>query len=58
MGHSTWEAAVDLARAADVKQLILFHHGNNDTVVAEMRTKLGRDFTVVWQRTKGLEIEL
>ena len=25
-GHSTWREAVKLARAANVKQLILFHH--------------------------------
>ncbi len=25
-GHSTWQAAVQLAKAAQVKQLILFHH--------------------------------
>jgi ribonuclease BN (tRNA processing enzyme) len=25
-GHSTWEAAVDVANSAQVKQLVLFHH--------------------------------
>jgi ribonuclease BN (tRNA processing enzyme) len=25
-GHSTWEAGADLARAAGVPQLVLFHH--------------------------------
>ncbi len=35
-GHSTYEAAVDLARAADVGQLVLFHHdpGRSDHQVA------------------------
>jgi phosphoribosyl 1,2-cyclic phosphodiesterase len=57
-GHSTWEAAVDLARAADVKQLILFHHGNNDTVVAEIEDKARERFPGCSAAYEGLEIEL
>ncbi|MGL5035233.1 MAG: MBL fold metallo-hydrolase [Microcystaceae cyanobacterium] len=30
-GHSTWQAAVKLAKAANVKQLILFHHEPSHT---------------------------
>jgi phosphoribosyl 1,2-cyclic phosphodiesterase len=30
-GHSTWEAAVELARAANVGQLVLFHHDPSRT---------------------------
>jgi phosphoribosyl 1,2-cyclic phosphodiesterase len=57
-GHSTWEAAVDLARAADVKQLILFHHGNNDTVVAEIENRARERFPGSSAAYEGLEIEL
>lgn len=37
-GHSTWEAAVALAQAANVGQLVLFHHdpGRNDEGVARI----------------------
>jgi phosphoribosyl 1,2-cyclic phosphodiesterase len=36
-GHSTYEAAVDLAKAAGVKQLVLYHHdpGQDDAAVRE-----------------------
>ena len=30
-GHSTWQAGADLARAAGVPQLVLFHHDPNRT---------------------------
>jgi phosphoribosyl 1,2-cyclic phosphodiesterase len=30
-GHSTWAAGAELARAADVSQLVLFHHDPNRT---------------------------
>ena len=30
-GHSTWQAGVELARAAGVSQLVLFHHDPNRT---------------------------
>ena len=30
-GHSTWQAGVELARAAGVPQLVLFHHDPNRT---------------------------
>ena len=37
-GHSTWRAGVDLARAAGVPQLVLFHHDPNrsDTQLAAL----------------------
>jgi phosphoribosyl 1,2-cyclic phosphodiesterase len=57
-GHSTWEAAVDLARAAGVKQLILFHHGNDDAVVAEIETRARERFPGSSAAYEGLEIEL
>ncbi|HEY4241970.1 MAG TPA: MBL fold metallo-hydrolase [Kofleriaceae bacterium] len=37
-GHSTWQAGAELARAAGVPQLVLFHHdpNRNDTQLAEL----------------------
>lgn len=40
-GHSTYEAAIELARAADVRQLVLFHHDpkRDDRGVAMMEDR-------------------
>jgi phosphoribosyl 1,2-cyclic phosphodiesterase len=57
-GHSTWKAAVDLALAAGVKQLILFHHGNNDVVVEEIENRARELFPESSAAYEGLEIEL
>jgi phosphoribosyl 1,2-cyclic phosphodiesterase len=57
-GHSTWEAAVDLALAAGVKQLVLFHHGNDDSVVAEIEARARERFPDSAAAYEGLEIEL
>ena len=37
-GHSTWEQAVRMAKAAGVRQLVLFHHdpAHDDAEVARM----------------------
>jgi len=57
-GHSTWEGAVELANAANVKQLILFHHGNEDKVVAEIERKAQERFPRTLAAYEGLEIEI
>ena len=57
-GHSTWEGAVELAKAANVKQLILFHHGNEDKVVAEIEKKAQERFPRASAAYEGLEIEI
>lgn len=40
-GHSTWEAAVELAKAAEVEHLVLYHHdpGRSDDAVLELEEK-------------------
>lgn len=40
-GHSTWQAGADLARAAGVPQLVLFHHdpGRTDTQLAALEAQ-------------------
>lgn len=57
-GHSTWEGAVELARAAKVKRLVLFHHGNEDRVVEDIEKQAQKRFPAVLAAYEGLEIEL
>jgi phosphoribosyl 1,2-cyclic phosphodiesterase len=57
-GHSTWEAAVEVARAAEVGELILFHHGNEDSVVEQMESEARKCFPRTRAAFEGLEIRL
>jgi phosphoribosyl 1,2-cyclic phosphodiesterase len=57
-GHSTWEGAVWTAEIARVKQLILFHHGNDDKTVEEIERKAQARFPLTRAAYEGLEIEL
>jgi ribonuclease BN (tRNA processing enzyme) len=57
-GHSTWEGAVELALAANVKKLVLFHHGNDDDMVGEIEEKARERFPETMAAYEGLEIEL
>jgi phosphoribosyl 1,2-cyclic phosphodiesterase len=57
-GHSTWEGAVQVANAAGVGHLILFHHGNQDTLVDEIQEKAREKFPRTTAAYEGLEIEL
>jgi len=57
-GHSTWEGAVATALAANVKRLILFHHGNDDKTVEEIELKARKKFPHTIAAYEGLEIEL
>lgn len=57
-GHSTWEGAVELALAASVKKLVLFHHGNDDDMVAQIEAKARERFPEAVAAYEGLEIEL
>lgn len=57
-GHSTWESAVRLAEAANVQQLVLFHHGNEDKVVAEIERKAQEKFPQTKAAYEGMEIVL
>ena len=46
-GHSTWRHGVHLARAASVKQLLLFHHdpSHGDDILWEMEREADKEFT-------------
>jgi phosphoribosyl 1,2-cyclic phosphodiesterase len=59
-GHSTWEAAVELARAAGVGKLVLFHHdpSRTDDGVAAIEAQAQQGFGEVVAAREGLSIEL
>ena len=59
-GHSSWQQCTEVARQANVKQLVLFHHSptNDDTAI----DKIEKDAQAVFPNTvaarEGLEIKL
>jgi phosphoribosyl 1,2-cyclic phosphodiesterase len=57
-GHSTWSAAVELARAAGVKQLVLFHHDprRSDAQVAELEGRARAAFAGTIAAREGLTL--
>lgn len=59
-GHSTWQEAVKIARAARVKQLVLFHHDPSHD--DDFLDRIGEEATLAFPRTilarEGLSIEL
>jgi phosphoribosyl 1,2-cyclic phosphodiesterase len=59
-GHSTWEAGVELARAAGVGKLVLFHHdpGRTDAGVAEIEAMTQSEFRETVAAREGMEIKL
>jgi phosphoribosyl 1,2-cyclic phosphodiesterase len=57
-GHSTWEGAVETARAANVKRLVLFHHGNEDKIVEQIERCAQALFPNTIAAYEGLEIKL
>jgi phosphoribosyl 1,2-cyclic phosphodiesterase len=59
-GHSTWQEAVKVAKAAGVKELVIFHHDplHSDDFMDEIKDKAAQQFpnsVVAWE---GLEIDL
>ncbi len=59
-GHSTWQEAVKVARAANVKKLVIFHHDplHSDDFMDQIKDETARQFSnslVAWE---GLEIDL
>jgi phosphoribosyl 1,2-cyclic phosphodiesterase len=59
-GHSTWQEAVKVARAAQVKKLVIFHHDplHDDDFMDQIQIDTARQFpnsVVAWE---GLEIDL
>lgn len=59
-GHSTWQEAVKIARAANVKKLVIFHHDplHDDDFMDQIKEESAHEFpnsVVAWE---GLEINL
>lgn len=59
-GHSTWREAVNVARDAGVKKLVLFHHDpdHNDAFVDSIVAEAARYFPEVVAASEGMEIDL
>jgi phosphoribosyl 1,2-cyclic phosphodiesterase len=60
-GHSTWEAAVALARAAGVRQLVLYHHdprrADDQVAALEARAALALPGTIAAREGSSLRLE-
>lgn len=59
-GHSTWEAAVELAEAAGVGELLLFHHDpcRDDAAVGAIEALAQQRFSATRAATEGLALTL
>lgn len=57
-GHSTWEAAVEMALAAEVGELLLFHHGNEDGIVERIESAARERFPPTRAAYEGLQMDL
>ncbi|WP_206813486.1 MBL fold metallo-hydrolase [Chroococcus sp. FPU101] len=59
-GHSTWEEAVKIAKAAHVKQLVLFHHdpSHDDLCLDQIGKQASLAFPQTILAREGLAIEL
>ena len=57
-GHSTWKKGTDFARRADIKQLILFHHGRADDQITKIEALAREEFPNTTAAYEGLEIRL
>jgi phosphoribosyl 1,2-cyclic phosphodiesterase len=59
-GHSTWQEAVKVAKAANVKKLVIFHHDplHNDQFLDEMAKQVAAEFPNSLLAKEGLSIDL
>jgi len=59
-GHSTWEEGVRVARAARVRQLVLFHHDpdHDDATIDAIEAQAKRAFPATLAAREGLQIDL
>jgi ribonuclease BN (tRNA processing enzyme) len=59
-GHSTWMSAVELARAAGVRQLALFHHDprRSDDAVAELEARAAAAFPATIAAREGMLLDV
>jgi phosphoribosyl 1,2-cyclic phosphodiesterase len=59
-GHSTWQEAVKVAKAANVKQLVIFHHDpmHNDNFMDRIKEQTIEQFPNSVVAYEGLEIDV
>ncbi|NES81702.1 MAG: MBL fold metallo-hydrolase [Moorea sp. SIO2B7] len=59
-GHSTWQEAIKVARAANAKKLVIFHHDplHNDDFLDQLGEQAVKEFSNTIMAREGLEIEL
>jgi phosphoribosyl 1,2-cyclic phosphodiesterase len=59
-GHSTWRMAIDVALAAGVKRLALFHHSpsHDDDFLEDMERKAQAVFPAAFLAREGMTVEL
>ena len=59
-GHSTWQEAVKIAKAAEVKQLVIFHHdpAHDDNFLDRVGTEAALAFPNAIMAREGQSIEL
>ena len=59
-GHSSWQQAVSVAKEAQVKQLILFHHDpfRSDEQLQEIELKAQKLFPNTLVARQGMELSL
>lgn len=59
-GHSSWRAAAELARAAEVKNLFLFHHDptRTDLEIDECLHQARRIFPSTWAAAEGMRLQV
>lgn len=59
-GHSTWQEAVKVARAAQVRQLVIFHHDplHNDACLDWIGEQAVREFPNTLMAREGLSLQL
>ncbi|MBI2956541.1 MAG: hypothetical protein HYY26_04420 [Acidobacteria bacterium] len=57
-GHGSWESAVELAHAAGVRNLVLFHHESfrSDEEIEEIVERARRRFEATWAASDGLVV--
>ena len=59
-GHSTWQEAVKIAKAANVKKLVLFHHDplHNDDFMDKIGEQVSQQFPESLVAREGLSLQL
>ena len=59
-GHSTWQEAVKLAKAANVKKLVIFHHDplHNDEFLDQVGEQVAQRFPNSLMAREGLSLQL